>query len=120
VVDYQADGTVKVTDASGGILIYHFDEVLGARRLVRVEDGNCNGCGDATVISHDANGYHDHVTDFNGNTTDYDYNDRGLEVKRTEALGTAAERTIRTQWHATFRLPVCRMTPGRTTVMDQR
>jgi RHS repeat-associated protein len=45
-------------------------------------------------------------TDWNGSTTRYEYNDRGLETLRVEAVGTAEERNIETQWHAQWRLPV--------------
>jgi len=45
-------------------------------------------------------------TDWNGSTTRYEYNDRGLETLRVEAVGTAEERSVETQWHAQWRLPV--------------
>lgn len=38
---------------------------------------------------------------------------RTLETSRTEAYGTANERTIETEWHSTFRLPLEIHEPGR-------
>ncbi|PUA26358.1 MAG: hypothetical protein B0W54_21540 [Cellvibrio sp. 79] len=44
-------------------------------------------------------------TDWNGSVTRYEYNDRGLETLRVEALGTESERSIATEWHKQWRLP---------------
>ncbi|AKG24930.1 hypothetical protein IJ00_26700 (plasmid) [Calothrix sp. 336/3] len=46
------------------------------------------------------------VTGWNGNVTTYVYNARGLQTKRTEAVGKLEARTVTTEWHATYRLPV--------------
>ncbi|MGV8584367.1 RHS repeat domain-containing protein, partial [Pseudomonas aeruginosa] len=44
--------------------------------------------------------------DNQGNLTTYEYNERGLEILRTEAAGTAQARTIATDWHPRLALPV--------------
>ncbi len=73
----------------------------------------CTGISQATT--YDSNGHPASRTDFNGNVTTYDYDDRGLEISRTEAVGTRVERTIRTEWHADFRQPERITEPGRET-----
>ncbi|RMM03860.1 YD repeat-containing protein [Pseudomonas savastanoi] len=52
-------------------------------------------------------------TDAKGLVTTYTYDDRGLEVSRTEASGTPVARTITTEWDPARFLPV-------KTVDDQR
>ncbi|MGH8571940.1 MAG: hypothetical protein ACREX8_05105, partial [Gammaproteobacteria bacterium] len=52
-------------------------------------------------------------TDFNGQTTLYSHDARGLERSRTEALGTPEARTITTEWHPRFRLPITITEPGK-------
>ena len=50
-----------------------------------------------------------------GIVTTYDYNDRGLEVSRTEASGTAQARTVATEWHPSLYLPLAVTEPDRIT-----
>ena len=50
-----------------------------------------------------------------GIVTTYDYNDRGLEVTRTEASGTAQARTVTTEWHPSLYLPLAVTEPDRIT-----
>ncbi|WP_161806743.1 RHS repeat domain-containing protein, partial [Pseudomonas syringae] len=45
-------------------------------------------------------------TDAKGLVTTYTYNDRGLEISRTEASGTPVARTIRTEWDPARFLPI--------------
>jgi len=60
-----------------------------------------------TVLTYDANGNVASITDFNGSVTIYTYDTtRNLETSHTEASGTAQARTITTNWHATYRLPL--------------
>lgn len=70
----------------------------------------CGG-GSASSRTYDANGYPDVVADFNGTTTDYGYNARGLIESETQAANKPeATRTVQTTWHSTFRVPVERRT----------
>ncbi|QQR68899.1 MAG: RHS repeat protein [Alphaproteobacteria bacterium] len=71
----------------------------------------------AKNATYDSKGHVASTTDFNGNTTTYTHNDRGLETSRTEASGTALARTVTTQWHPTLRLPTQIDEPGRSTRM---
>lgn len=75
-------------------------------------------------MAYDANANRSAVTDFNGNLTCYAYDlARNLETQRTEGLTgnacpgtrTAATRTVSTQWHPQFRLPVQVAEPKRIT-----
>jgi RHS repeat-associated protein len=78
----------------------------------RCATANCSSITRSSNITYDANGNRDRVTDFNGVTTDYDYDTRGQETSRIEASNTSGasspKRTIETQWHADFRVPVSR------------
>jgi YD repeat-containing protein len=54
-------------------------------------------------------------TDWQGNVTSYTRDSRGLELSRTEANGTPEARTITTEWHSNYRLPVKITEPGKIT-----
>lgn len=72
-----------------------------------------------TTTSYDGNGNIISQTDFNGNTTNYNYDTtRNLQTSRTEAAGTPQARTITTTWHQTFRLPITITEPTRTTTFS--
>ena len=114
-VVYNADGTTTVTDSQGHVETVHFDILHGVVKTGQVDGGPCSGCGDYAGITYDANGFLASRTDFNGNTTTYVHDARGLETSRTEAVGTPQERTITTQWDSVFRLPVQITEPGKIT-----
>jgi YD repeat-containing protein len=106
VLAYNVDGTTTVTDSAGQLQTFHFQIHHGVSKVNQVDGGPCNSCGgQIESTSYDANGYKDLVTDFNGNVTHYDYDLRGLQMQRTEALGTVDQRKITTQWHINYRLP---------------
>jgi len=69
-------------------------------------------------VGYDTSGFLASKTDWQGNTTTYIRNAKGQELSRTEAAGTPDERTIITQWHATFNLPTKVTEPGRETTYD--
>ncbi len=119
-VAYNADGTTTSTDASGQTVTYHYETINGVKRIVQIEGGFCQACGGGNhATTYDTNGNKDTVTDFNGNITDYDYDlTRNLEIKRTEAVGTANERVVFTEWHPSYRLKTCVIEPKRTVMLD--
>ncbi len=84
--------------------------------------GDFQHCGTTQTVSYDENGYPASRTDYRGTMTLYEHNERGLETNRIEAAGTDLERTINTQWHPDFRLPVMISVPGRITtfIYDHR
>ena len=92
--------------------------MYGVRKMTQVEghpSANCVGANKA--YTYDSNGFMASKTDWNGNVTTYTHSDRGQELSRTEASSTPQARTITTQWHADFNLPIRIIEPERTTVM---
>ncbi|WLQ11863.1 hypothetical protein O5O45_19220 [Hahella aquimaris] len=114
--DNASNPSVKITNPLGKISTYYYKYINGVRTLTQIEgDATANCAGANTSYTYDANGYVDLVTDWEGNITDYDYNERGLEVKRIEAKGAPEERVTLTEWHPTLRLPTKITEPGRIT-----
>ena len=114
---YNTDGSTTITDPFGQSRTYTYTVLHRVARLTGV-DLACDSCGPAVQsITYDANGFVSSKTDFLGNLTNFVHNTRGLETSRTEAVGTAQERTITTQWHADFGLPTQIDEPGRTTTL---
>ena len=97
-----------VTDPLGTQRTYNFQTILGVVKSTGVSQPGGSGCGPASsAITYDANGNVATRTDFNGNTTTYTYDlTRNLETQRVEAAGKPEQRTITTQWHPYWRLPV--------------
>ena len=59
------------------------------------------------MADEDNNGNVASRTDFNGRLTTYTYDlTRNLEIRRLEASGQAEARTISSEWHASYRLPL--------------
>jgi RHS repeat-associated protein len=104
-VAYSTGGSPAVTDPLFRTRVYAAQTLFSVPRNTSV-DQPCIGCGVARQTSYDANGFLSSATNFNNITTLYTHDDRGLETSRTEAAGTAVARTVTTQWHPTFRLPV--------------
>jgi len=94
---------------------YHFVIQHGVVKISRIDGGPCPGCNQTQHVTYDANGFVASRTDFNGNVTTYVNNSRGLQTSRTEAVGTPEERTITTEWHGDFRVPVRITGPGKIT-----
>lgn len=75
--------------------------------------------------TYDGNNNPASITDFNGNKTTFVYNvTRGLQTQRVEAstdTGTpSSKRTIETDWHATFRLPIEIRTKNSAGTLEQK
>ncbi len=117
---YNSDGTTKVTDARGAARTYGFQIIWGVRKNTTLSQPCGSGCGgSAAATTYDANGNVASRTDFNGVKTTYAYDlTRNLETSRTEAAGTPQARTITTQWHPTFRLPIQVTEPGKRTAFS--
>jgi YD repeat-containing protein len=113
---YNTDGTVTVTESNSGTRTYTFETILGVVKPAQITGDKCSNCGsDVESVTYDANGYPTSETDYNGNVTNFTYDARGLQSSRTEAVGTPEERTITTEWHSTFRLPIKITEPGKIT-----
>jgi RHS repeat-associated protein len=116
-IDRMADNTVAVSYANGATTTYQFVTVEGAKRVSQIS-GNCPSCGTHTAkTEYNSNGTVSRRIDKNGIITTYEYNSRRLETQRLEAVGTAQQREIRTDWHDSWNLPTATHEPGRRTEM---
>lgn len=100
--------STAVTDALGTVRTHTLTTVLGVVRGGGQSQPGGSGCGaSASAQTYDANGNVATRTDFNGTLTTYTYDlSRNLETSRVEGSGSAVARTIGTQWHGVWRLPV--------------
>lgn len=106
-LQYNADGSTTITNPLGGQNTYTFTASKGVVQLAG-SDERWPMCGiEARSKTYDTNGYPDVIQAFGGEPTDSDYSARGLEVRRSVASpdGTVL-RTIETDWHPEFPLPV--------------
>jgi YD repeat-containing protein len=115
----QANLKTSVKDALGATRLYSYRTYLGVAHTA-FETQSCPTCASATrTMSYDNEGNLINSTDFKGNATTYQYDlARNLETRRTEAAGKHEARTIATEWHPDFRLPVKITEPGRVTTFD--
>ncbi|HKW36901.1 MAG TPA: hypothetical protein VJO54_03745 [Burkholderiales bacterium] len=117
-LSYSSGGgttTTTVTDPLNTTRPYGFQLTFNTFKNVSISGPACPSCGPAAQ-TFDANGNASTRTDWNGNVTTYGYDlTRNLETSRTEASGTPQARTISTQWHSGFRLPVKVAEPLRIT-----
>jgi RHS repeat-associated protein len=116
-VDFTDPTNPVVTDAFGVARTYHYTRINGRQKISSITGAaTCLTCRAPASTGYDAAGYLASTTDWNGNLTQYTYDDtRGLETSRIEAVGTAQQRTITTTWHPNFRLPSEIDEPGRQT-----
>jgi YD repeat-containing protein len=116
ILDFSSGIGTVVSDPSGSTRTHQFQTILGVIKssgVTRQPDGA------STLITYDANGNVASRTDFNGNVTTYQYDlTRNLETQRIEASGTPQARTISTQWHPTYRLPIAIAEPLRLTTFN--
>lgn len=90
---YNTDGTVDVTDSSGAIRHYTVTTVNGIPSVDSVSGGACT-CGTATAFAIDpVTGFLTSDTDKNGVGNSYTYDANGRLLTKTEAVGTAVQRT---------------------------
>ncbi len=104
--DYQY-GRTTVTSPLGHETAHDYQVRRGLARATASED-SCSSCGGGREASrrYDSRGFVDRVFDFRGVETDYDHSSAGLPTRIVEAKGTAEQRTVQTDWHAQWRLPV--------------
>jgi YD repeat-containing protein len=115
-VVYNADGSSTVINEFGKKSIYRFVTIDGVKRVSAIEGEALGSCPMSnSTFTYDARGLLKTKTDNKGFVTTYDYNERGLEVSRTEASGTPQARTTTTTWHTTLNLPLTVTEPGRVT-----
>ncbi len=116
-LEYNNDETTTVTDASGRIKTYTFESHYGLRKPKTIQysynDGQQLITKQKTFTYYPENGRVKEITDYNGSTTYYAYNNRGLITLETQAKGTLEEYTVTTTWHPSYRLPATRTYPDR-------
>ncbi|MET3463811.1 RHS repeat-associated core domain-containing protein [Variovorax atrisoli] len=115
-VSYPNASTASILDPLGTTRTYGYTTNKGK---LGVTSGSLpSGLGEADARSRvqDANGLITSETDFNGvvTTTTWDVA-RRLPTTVVSASGTPDAKTVTTQWHPTFSLPVLITEPGRTT-----
>jgi YD repeat-containing protein len=109
----------SVTDALGQSRTFNFSVLNGVGLNTAVTGSDCPACGPASQ-TYDTRGFRASSTDWNGNRTNFVHDARGLETQRLEGLtrtggATSATRTITTEWHAQYRLPMRIAEPSRIT-----
>ncbi len=116
VLAYNADSSTTVTNELGKKATYRFTVIQGIKHISAIEGEPSPNCPSSnSTFTYDERGLLKTKTDNKGHLTTYDYNDRGLEVSRTEAAGTPQARTVTTDWHPTLFLPVTVTEPSRIT-----
>ncbi|MDP8986408.1 MAG: DUF6531 domain-containing protein [Pseudomonadota bacterium] len=116
---YHSDGSTTETDPLTATRTFLFQQVGDHELSSAVTGDPCKPCGYAASLTYDSGGFPASNTDFDGNITNYVYDDvRGLEVLRTEANGAAVARTITTQWSSDWREPTLITEPNRTTAFS--
>jgi YD repeat-containing protein len=113
---FNDDGSTTETNALGKQTTYHFELFYGKYKAVRVEGHPTASCAGANkTYTYDGDGFMISRSDWNGITTTYTHDAQGRELSRTEAVWTPQERTVTTEWHPEYRLPVRINEPGKTT-----
>jgi YD repeat-containing protein len=106
----------RTTNPLGKETSYYITKVNGTRKTYYVLGHPSDNCQSANqAYSYYVSGHLGYKRDWNGNVTTYQRNAKGQETSRTEAAGTDQERTITTDWHNEFNLPVRVEEPGRVT-----
>ncbi len=118
-VTYNVDGTATTTNPLGKDTTYHFTNILGLRRVVQVDgEASANCVASNRFYNYDNQGRVMSKTDWENNTTRYEYDDRSNITKITKAAGTAEEQVTTITYDTTYNLPELVMETGKTTDYD--
>lgn len=118
-MSYGSDGTTTVTNSLNQDEVYHFTTVNGVRKPVLVErEATANVLAASKSFSYDVNGFMESQTDWNGNSTDYVRDSKGLVTLQTEAVGTGAERITGITYETNTRQRDVVSISGKTTDYD--
>ena len=122
-IEYDDDEMTKwktiTTNTLGKRTAYIFTNIHGAPKLSEVQGYQSENCLAANrSISYNDQGLVTHTTDWNSNTVAYEYNDRGLVVRKTVVDDSYSDLTHRTytEWHDEFNLPISITEPNRKTL----
>ena len=119
-VTYTSDTETSYTNAYNKNATYYFEKPFNNKRVAHVVGEATTAClgTDSSVSRDPATGLKDVAINDRLVATDFEFNSRGLETERIEALGEIEQRTITTDWHPTYRLPVTITEPNHTTVFE--
>ncbi|MCC4592559.1 hypothetical protein LL974_15585 [Xanthomonas campestris pv. cannae] len=112
---YDSSLQTTVTNAYGESVVHGFSDVNGVLTQTSLSK-SCSVCGANAFKSqsYDQNGYKDILIDFLGVKTDFDYDVRGLQIRRAENFDATADggnrRVIETSWDSKFKVPIERRT----------
>lgn len=108
---YHDNGATTVKNELGKETTYHFATINGKRLPTKIEGHEQGACYAANKsYTYDSNGYQDQVTDWQGNITDFDYNNRGLITKQTKAANSPQAQSTTITWHPILPLPLTKTT----------
>ena len=109
---------VTVTNSLDKKTTYHYTTINGIHKITKVEGHQSPNCVAANhLYSYDNQGLLSSQTDWEGNTTTFEYDNLGREVRRVEASNTPQERITTTEWHSEYNLPVSIQTGNHVTNM---
>ncbi|MDB4308912.1 DUF6531 domain-containing protein [Porticoccaceae bacterium] len=98
---------------------YHYITIHGVRKISQVQGHQTANCAAANqAYTYDLNGFLASKTDWKGSVTNFTNNTKGQELSRTEAVGTSEARTITTEWHSIFNLPIKITEPEQETIIS--
>jgi YD repeat-containing protein len=113
----NSGSTTDVVNELGKSAKYSFITLNGVSMISSVEGEPSPNCpASNSSYTYDGMGHLLTKTDVKGFITTYTYNDRGLEVSRTEASGTPQARVTTTEWDPTRFLRIKVVESTRTTV----
>ncbi|MES2321162.1 MAG: RHS repeat-associated core domain-containing protein [Pseudomonadota bacterium] len=93
------DMSTTITNARGQQAIHTFTSIQGELKIASIERNGTSTCAGASAKTfYDANGYEDYTLDWNGNKTDYTFDDAGRLLDVTTAAGTPDASTTVNTW----------------------
>ncbi|WP_051311747.1 DUF6531 domain-containing protein [Zooshikella ganghwensis] len=106
-LEFHDNNSTTVTNPLGKKTTYDFQVFNGVHKVVKVEGHQSENCAAANKeYTYYDSGLLKSKTDWKGNTTEFKYNDQGLAIETTEAVGTPQARTVTTEWDVDKRLPL--------------
>lgn len=108
-VVYNSNSTTSVTYPTGAQTTLSFVVPNGSVHASTVSAPCGIDCGQPNAdATFDSNGYVASTTDFNGNVTTLIHDANGLLDQRVDGSGSAEQRTTKTTWNTTLRVPLTR------------
>lgn len=104
---YNSDGSATVQYPLGHSATIGFTTANGFNRTSAIDQPCGPECGQPwQSLTYDANGYPASTTDFKGNLTSTQYDAYGLLEQQVDAQGQPTQRTTKTTWDTTLRVPL--------------